>query len=259
MTGLAAFPMLCVLSPAKSLDYQSALPEFTSTSPRFPAETRVLAEAAKALAADDLKRLMHISDALAELNVRRYADFFGQAERPAIHAFAGDVYTGFEAASLPGEAMAFAQDHVRILSGLYGLLRPHDLMRPYRLEMGTRWAAGAKNLYAYWGNRIAGLIAQDMAETGTHVLMNLASQEYWKAAASHIPPHIRVINFDFREQGPKGLRFNSFGAKKARGMVARYICEHFLTDPESAKGFDSDGYAFDPHASSTDTWHFVRS
>jgi cytoplasmic iron level regulating protein YaaA (DUF328/UPF0246 family) len=201
---------------------------------------------------------MHISDALAELNAGRYADFFGQPERPAIMAFAGDVYVGFEARSLPEESLHFAQNHVRILSGLYGLLRPFDAIRPYRLEMGTPWAPKAKNLYRYWGGRIAALIADDMQAQGTDILVNLASQEYWKAAKEHMPPQIRVINIDFREQGPNGLRFNSFGAKRARGMMARYICEHNLTDAESLKSFDSDGYSYDQEASSETMWRFVH-
>jgi cytoplasmic iron level regulating protein YaaA (DUF328/UPF0246 family) len=159
--------MLALLSPAKSLDYDRPLPDLDPTPIRFAPETAELAAAAKKLKAADLKRLMHISDALAELNAARYADFHGQPERPAIYAFSGDVYIGFEARTLPEESIAFAQHHVRILSGLYGLLRPLDNIRPYRLEMGTRWGGKARNLYAYWGSRIAGLVAQDMEEIGT--------------------------------------------------------------------------------------------
>lgn len=251
--------MLALLSPAKSLDYNTPIPDFDPTAIRFEDETAQLATAAKKLKAADLKRLMHISDALAELNAGRYADFFGQPERPAIYAFSGDVYIGFEARTLPEESIDFAQHHVRILSGLYGLLRPLDNIRPYRLEMGTRWGGKARNLYAYWGSRIAGLVAQDMEQIGTPWLINLASNEYWKAAKDHIPPHVRVIDIDFREEGPSGLRFNSFAAKRARGMMARYMCEHHLSDPESLKGFDSDGYAYDPDGSSENMWRFIRS
>jgi len=251
--------MLALLSPAKSLDYDRPLPDLDPTPIRFAPETAELAAAAKKLKAADLKRLMHISDTLAELNAARYTDFYGQPERPAIYAFSGDVYIGFEARTLPEESIAFAQRHVRILSGLYGLLRPLDNIRPYRLEMGTRWGGKARNLYAYWGSRIAGLVAQDMEQIGTQSLINLASNEYWKAAKDHIPPHIRVIGIDFREEGPSGLRFNSFAAKRARGMMARYMCEHHLTDPESLKGFDCDGYAYDPDGSSENMWRFIRS
>lgn len=251
--------MLALLSPAKSLDYNTPIPDFDPTPLRFARETAELAKAAAKLKADDLKRLMHISDALAQLNAARYADFFAQPERPAIYAFAGDVYIGFEARTLPEESISFAQDHVRILSGLYGLLRPLDNVRPYRLEMGTRWGGKTKNLYAYWGDRIAGLVASDMAQIGAETLINLASNEYWKAAKEHVPAHIRVIDIDFREEGPNGLRFNSFAAKRARGMMARYMCENHLTDPETLKGFDNDGYAYDPDGSSEKVWRFIRS
>ncbi|HEY9579823.1 MAG TPA: peroxide stress protein YaaA [Rhizorhapis sp.] len=250
--------MLALLSPAKSLDYSSRIPDIASTDIRFPKQTKELARAAAKLKAADLKRIMHISDALAELNAGRYSDFFDQPERPAIYAFSGDVYVGFEAGTLPPESIDFAQDHVRILSGLYGLLRPLDSIRPYRLEMGTRWAPKAKNLYGYWGDRIAAMIAQDMAELGTDVLVNLASNEYWRAAQTHIPSPIRVISIDFREEGPNGLRFNSFAAKRARGMMARYMCEHHLSEPESLKSFDSDGYVHDPDGSEENIWRFVR-
>lgn len=251
--------MLALLSPAKSLDYNTPVPKLDPTPLRFAKETAELARAATKLKAADLKRLMHISDALAELNAARYADFFAQPERPAIYAFSGDVYIGFEARTLPEESISFAQDHIRILSGLYGLVRPLDNIRPYRLEMGTRWGAKAKNLYAFWGNRIAALVAKDMERIGTRTLINLASNEYWKAAKDHIPAHIRVIGADFREEGPNGLRFNSFAAKRARGMMARYMCENHLADPESLKGFDSDGYAYDPDGSSENVWRFIRS
>lgn len=250
--------MLALLSPAKSLDYETPFPALDPTSLRFSKQTEELASAARNLEAADLKRLMHISDALAELNRDRFADFFAQPERPAIYAFAGDVYVGFEARSLPDECIAFAQDHVRILSGLYGLLRPLDNIRPYRLEMGTRWAPKAKNLYDFWDDRIARLIAEDMAALGTRTLINLASNEYWKAARDHLPASIRIIDVDFREEGPKGLRFNSFAAKRARGMMARFICENFLADCESLKSFDSDGYAFDAENSTGNMWRFVR-
>lgn len=250
--------MLALLSPAKSLDYDSPFPDLGTTSLRFPRQTTELAKNAAKLRAQDIKQLMHISDALSELNAQRYANFFDQPERPAIYAFAGDVYVGFEAHTLEEEAILFAQDHVRILSGLYGLLRPLDNIRPYRLEMGTRWAPKAKNLYDYWGDRIAVTIAEDLAAIDTHVLVNLASNEYWKAAKAHVPAHICVIDIDFREIGPNGLRFNSFAAKRARGMMARFMCENFLTDPASLKDFDSDGYAFDAETSTENIWRFVR-
>jgi len=252
--------MLAVISPAKTLDYASPVAAVPATAPRFGAEAETLAAAAAKLGARKLGALMHISDKLASLNAGRFRGFGAAEERPALYAFAGDVYAGFEAKSLDEEAVLFAQDHVRILSGLYGLLRPLDAIRPYRLEMGTRWAPGrSKDLYAFWRDRIAQRLAADTQESGSPVLINLASKEYWRAVEGRLPPSLPVIEIDFREDGPEGLRFNTFAAKRARGMMARYICEHRLADPESLKGFDSDGYRFDPENSDSHRWRFARS
>ena len=249
--------MIAILSPAKTLDYKSPLPSLTATEQRLPEDTARLVAGASKLGAKKLSALMHISDKLGKLIAERYRDFGDQAERPAIFAFAGDVYTGFEVRTLDEPAVAFAQDHVRILSGLYGLLRPLDAIRPYRLEMGTKWAPGRpKNLYDYWDGRISDLLAADLAEEGSGVIINLASREYWHAVERAPPRGARVITIDFREEGPDGLRFNSFGAKRARGMVARYICEHRLSSPDALKDFDSDGYGF--AGAEGDTWRFVR-
>ncbi|MCJ8156213.1 YaaA family protein [Sphingomonas sp. LaA6.9] len=251
--------MLAFLSPAKTLDYKSAIPPFAETLPRFETESMILAGAASELSAARLQAIMDISENLAVLNAERYANFENLPTRPALFAFAGDVYTGFEAKSLPAEAITFAQDRIRILSGLYGLLRPLDGIRPYRLEMGTRWAPATGDLYGFWGNRIADLAVADLATEGHDTIINLASQEYWGAVKNRLPEHVRVITVDFREIGPNGdLRFNSFAAKRARGMMARYLCEHRLTDPEALKGFDSDGYAFDPEGTEGDVWRFIR-
>ena len=249
--------MLALLSPAKSLDYRRPLPPHAITRPRFAEEAGALAAAAARLGAARLGELMHISDKLAELNAARFAGFAEAEERAALHAFNGDVYVGFEARSLDDAAIAFAQDHVRILSGLYGLLRPLDAIRPYRLEMGTRWAPEARNLYLHWGSRVSEAIAEDLAEQGDGVILNLASQEYW-GVVSQAPPRARIITVDFKEHGPRGLRFSSFAAKRARGMMARWLCEHRVARPEEMKAFDSDGYAFDAAASVPDRWLFVR-
>lgn len=248
--------MIAVLSPAKTLDYESPLPAVTPTRPRFAAEADTLAAAAAHLTQKKLAELMHISPALAKLNADRFRDFGDAPERPAIFAFAGDVYTGLDAATLDPEAIPFAQDHVRLLSGLYGLLRPLDLMRPYRLEMGTRWAPRRKKLTDWWGDRIAHALAQDVAgdDNTDGVVLNLASQEYWAAVADRLPASVRVVAVDFRD----GDRFISFHAKKARGMMARWMIEHRITDIDAMRGFDSDGYAFDAAASSDDQWRFVR-
>ena len=249
--------MLAIISPAKTLDFKRPLPPLAATAPRFGDEARALAAAAARLSRPKLGELMHISDKLAELNAGRFRGFEEQEKRPALYAFAGDVYAGFEVHSLDEEAVLFAQDHLRILSGLYGLLRPLDEIRPYRLEMGTRWAPGrAKDLYAFWGDRVAGALAEDLDDD---VVVNLASKEYWRAVEPHLSEGVRVIEIDFREEGPSGLRFNTFAAKRARGMMARYICEHRLSDPEALKGFDSDGYVFDPAASDGKSWRFTRA
>jgi hypothetical protein len=252
--------MLAVISPAKSLDYKSALPRFEATAPRFAEDVAVLAAAAARLSPPKLAALMHISEPLAQLNAARFRGFADQPERPAIHAFAGDVYVGFEVRSLDEEAVLFAQDHLRILSGLYGLLRPLDAIRPYRLEMGTKWAPGRrKDLYAYWGARIARALEADLDGAGSRIIVNLASKEYWRAAQAHLAPDVRVIDIDFREEGPNGLRFNTFAAKRARGMMARFICEHRLDDPRALQAFDSDGYAYDPDNSDDLSWRFRRA
>jgi hypothetical protein len=232
--------MIAVLSPAKTLDYASPFPSLACTQPRLADDAVKLAHAAAKLTAPKLAALMHISPKLAKLNVDRFRGFDDAPERPAIRAFAGDVYTGFGAKSLNDDALTYAQDHVRILSGLYGLLRPFDMMRPYRLEMGTKWAPGrAKDLYAYWGARVAALLAED---AGDDVIVNLASQEYWGAVAGKL--HGDVVEIDFREEGPDGPRFVSFNAKRARGMMARWICEHRVDSVAELEGFDSDGYRF---------------
>jgi cytoplasmic iron level regulating protein YaaA (DUF328/UPF0246 family) len=251
--------MIALLSPAKSLDYQRPLPSIEATTPRFAEEATSLAAAAAKLSAKKLSELMHISDKLAALNAGRYRDFPDAPERPALFAFNGDVYTGFEAHSLDEPAIAFAQDHVRILSGLYGLLRPLDQIRPYRLEMGTRWAPGRKkDLYAWWGRRVSELLARDLSEEGSDTIINLASKEYWHVVEQAPPARVRIVTPDFREDGPNGLRFNSFAAKRARGMMARWMCEHRVADPEALKDFDSDGYRFAPGGSDEHVWRFVR-
>jgi cytoplasmic iron level regulating protein YaaA (DUF328/UPF0246 family) len=252
--------MLAVISPAKTLDYKRPYPPLGSTLPRFGENAADLAGAAAKLSSKKLGALMHISPGLAALNAERFRSFPSLPQRPAIFAFAGDVYTGFEVHSLDEEAIRFAQDHLRILSGLYGLLRPLDAIRPYRLEMGTRWAPGRKaDLYEYWGPRIAQTLQQDLEDSAEKVIVNLASKEYWAAAQKHLPAGVAVIEIDFREDGPDGLRFNTFAAKRARGMMARYLCEHRLTDPQALKNFDSDGYAFDPGNSDQSRWRFRRA
>jgi cytoplasmic iron level regulating protein YaaA (DUF328/UPF0246 family) len=251
--------MIAVISPAKTLDYKREIPPFSVTRPRFEEDAAALAKAASKISVKKLGALMHISDGLARLNADRFESFPEQPERPSIYAFAGDVYAGFEVHSLDEDALLFAQDHLRILSGLYGLLRPLDAIRPYRLEMGTKWAPRRKDLYSWWKDRISRALVEDLEASGSRTVINLASKEYWSAAGPALANDIKVIEIDFREEGPDGLRFNTFAAKRARGMMARYICEHRLDDAEALKGFDSDGYAFDPEHSDEHRWRFTRT
>lgn len=250
--------MIALLSPAKTLDFDRVLPPLTVSKPHFGKEAHDLARSAASLTQDQLGKLMHISPRLAQLNVDRFGSFDTLPERPALFAFAGDVYTGFEVDTLDEAGVAFAQSHVRMLSGLYGLLRPLDAIRPYRLEMGTRWAPGHKRLTDWWGDRIATLLLEQVAEEGSGAILNLASQEYYAAVAGKLPG-VRVIEVEFREPGPDGPRFVSFNAKRARGMMARWLCEHHVTDIEAMRGFDSDGYRFDPAESDEDRWRFSRA
>ncbi|QSR20339.1 peroxide stress protein YaaA [Novosphingobium sp. KA1] len=250
--------MIALLSPAKTLDFERVLPPLAATTPHFAEEALGLARSASNLTQKRLSELMHISPKLAKLNADRYRDFPELPERQALFAFAGDVYTGFEAHTLDEAGVAFAQDHVRMLSGLYGLLRPLDMIRPYRLEMGTRWAPRHKSLTDWWGSRIAAYLREQVAEEGSGAVLNLASQEYFAAVSGKLEG-LRVVDVDFRELGPNGPRFISFNAKRARGMMARWMCEHHITDIEAMRGFDSDGYRFDEEASEPDRWRFTRA
>lgn len=250
--------MIALLSPAKTLDFDRQLPPLQITTPHFVEEAGRLAKSAANLSQKRLTELMHISPKLAKLNADRFHDFDNLPERPALFAFAGDVYTGFEAHTLDEAGIAFAQDHVRVLSGLYGLLRPLDAIRPYRLEMGTRWAPRRKSLTDWWGDRIAGVLREQIAQEGSGVVLNLASQEYFAAVRDRLEG-LRVIEVDFREHGPDGPRFVSFSAKRARGMMARWMCEHHVTDIDAMHSFDSDGYRFDAKASDVDHWRFTRA
>jgi len=252
--------VLAIISPAKSLDFESDLPDIRSTDNRFPEETQRLANAIGNLTTKKLKAIMPVSDNLIALNRQRYSEFFDQPERPAIYAYNGDVYTGFEARSIGDEAMAFAQGHLRILSGLYGLLRPLDPIRPHRLEMGTKWAPRYSKLTDFWKDKIAKALAADLAHIGSETVVNLASNEYWAAVKPHSEKLLgRIIEVDFRKDSPDGPKFISFEAKRARGMMARYICENHLTDPEMLKGFDHDGYRFDGESSTENSLRFIRT
>lgn len=252
--------MIILLSPAKSLDFDSPLPPVDPSPLRFAPEADRLVRSAARLSKARLKQIMPVSDALIDLNYARYRGFHDQPERPAAFAFNGDVYSGLAARTLEEPALAYAQDHVRILSGLYGLLRPLDNIRPYRLEMGTRWAPRHTSLVAYWGDRIASAIMDDLAASGGDTVVNLASQEYFAAADKGLRKRgVRVVSADFRQDGPNGPRFISFEAKRARGMAARFLCENRHSEPDALKMFDTDGYRFDPDSSDEAVWRFIRA
>lgn len=250
--------MLVVVSPAKKLD-MTPVEGITPTRPVFRAEAEELVQVARALDAGDLKKLMRISDNLAHLNADRFAAFGTMEEKPAALAFAGDTYQGLEAASLDAEEMAWAQDHFRILSGLYGLLRPLDAIEPYRLEMGSRLATGrGKTLYDYWGDKIACALNAQAAEIGTDTLINCASQEYF-GAVDQTALGLRVVTPLFMEERGGEAKVVSFYAKRARGAMARFMIQNRLRDPDSLLDFDTGGYRHAPDLSEPDRPVFVRN
>ena len=249
--------MLVVLSPAKKLD-MIPCPEVTATEQMFPAEARELAHVAQDLSVPQLQKLMRISENLGRLNAERFGAFGTMETKPAALAFAGDTYIGLEAASLDTEEMAWAQDHLRILSGLYGLLRPLDAIEPYRLEMGSRLkTARGKTLYDFWGDKIANALNSQAETLGTDRLINCASQEYFGAVQAGAL-RLRVITPVFMEDKPGGPQIVSFFAKRARGAMARFIIQRRLTDPESLKAFDTGGYAYRDDLSNGDRIVFIR-
>lgn len=248
--------MLIVISPAKRLDW--TVPESARTVPAFRAEANALVHKARRLSSADLQKMMKISESLAELNADRFARFDDLEERPAALAFAGDTYQGLEAASLDSHEMDWAQDHLRILSGLYGVLRPMDAIRPYRLEMGSRLRTErGPNLYAFWGDRIAQALNTQADQVGTRVLVNCASQEYFGAVDTKAL-RLRVITPVFMENRNGAPRVVSFSAKKARGAMARFIIQHRLCDADAIKAFDTGGYRYTPEMSEGDRWVFLR-
>ena len=249
--------MLITVSPAKKLD-MTEVAELTPTQPDFAQDAMTLAKVARDLSVKDLQKLMGISESLARLNAERFRDFGTMEEKPAALAFAGDTYQGLEAGSLDADEMAFAQDHLRILSGLYGVLRPLDAIQPYRLEMGSRLkTARGASLYDYWGDRIAQALNAQADALGTDTLVNCASQEYFGAVdLSALKP--RVITPVFLEEKNGEAKIVSFYAKKARGAMARFIIQRRLTSPAGLRDFDTGGYAFRPDLSEGDRWVFLR-
>ncbi|MCU7922919.1 MAG: peroxide stress protein YaaA [Candidatus Thiodiazotropha sp. (ex Dulcina madagascariensis)] len=254
--------MLIAISPAKTLDYETVPVTKTHTKPAFLKQSRVLIDNLRNYSALDLAELMKLSMKLSELNFDRYqawkTPFTLKNAKQAVLAMKGDVYTGLDAESLSEEAFTFAQQHLRILSGLHGLLRPLDLMQPYRLEMGTQLAnEKGKDLYAFWGDSITQAINKDLKAQGDDILINLASNEYFKS----IKPKLvegRVITPQFKEKKNGSYRMIGVFAKKARGLISRYIIDNRLQDPRDIKGFNTDGYRFNKRLSKDDQWVFSR-
>ena len=257
--------MITLLSPAKSLDYESPLPTRKATQPRLLDRAEELVGVMRTKSPDEVAELMHLSPDLADLNVRRYADFTTpftkRNARPAVLAFAGDVYLGMAARDRFGERdFTEAQKTVRILSGLYGVLRPLDLMQPYRLEMGTRLRTDrGATLYDFWGTTITDLVNADLAESpGADAVVDLASEEYFRSVR---PESLagRLVTPRFLDEGPNGdLRVVSFFAKRARGDMAAWLVLNRVRSIGALKAFDGAGYSYDPARSSPDAPVFVR-
>lgn len=252
--------MLVVISPAKRLDWAER--DVTATDPAFQDDAIRLSKTARNLTLGDLKKLMDLSDDLARLNRDRYRAFSddpgSDKTRPAALAFAGDTYQGLEATSLDADEMAWAQDHLRILSGLYGVLRPLDAIQAYRLEMGSRLKTRrGKNLYEYWRDQLSKALNVQAEEVGSETLVNCASQEYF-GAVDPKALKLRTITPVFMEDKAGRPKIVSFFAKKARGAMARFVIQHRLTDPKGLLDFDIGGYAYRPDLSENDKPVFVR-
>jgi cytoplasmic iron level regulating protein YaaA (DUF328/UPF0246 family) len=254
--------MLFLLSPAKSLDFETPLPPLPHTQPLFVKQAKQLIELLRQKSPQQIAELMDLSDTLAGLNVARYQAwrprFTAHNSRPAVMAFNGDVYGGLNAKSLSADQLAWLQEHVCILSGLYGVLRPLDRMQPYRLEMGTSLAnAHGSNLYKFWGGQISDYLNTRLRRELAPVVVNLASVEYFKAVDQKALK-VRVVDCVFEEYRNGQYKIISFMAKRARGLMARYAASHGVVTPKQLEGFDLEGYAFDGAASRPERLVFRR-
>jgi len=254
--------MLMLISPAKALDMDSPAPLTEATQCDFLDQSQLLINALRELSVEEVAKLMDLSAKLSELNVQRYYDFHlpfsAHNAKQAVFAFNGDVYEGLSASQLSADQIHWLQDHLRILSGLYGLLRPLDYMQPYRLEMGTSFAnERGKNLYAFWGDRLTQAVNSLLAQQANPVLVNLASTEYFSAiqAKAIQAPIITPI---FQDEKAGQYKIISFYAKKARGLMVRYAAEHQVNQVEQFKDFNLAGYAYVPEVSTQTQWVFRR-
>jgi len=256
--------MLFLLSPAKSLDYETPLGELPATEPLFVSDAVQLIGLLRKKKPAEIAALMDLSEPLAKLNTQRYKAWRRKPEvaqtRQAVLAFDGDVYGGLSARDLPADDLVWAQEHLCLLSGLYGVLRPMDRMQPYRLEMGTRLEnPSGSNLYQYWGSRVAQYLNQRLKGAPEPVVVNLASQEYFKVVDTRVLK-ARVVECVFEEQRPDGdYKIISFMAKRARGLMARYAITQRLTRPGQLEAFDSEGYVFAAGLSTPERLVFRRA
>jgi uncharacterized protein len=246
--------MIAILSPAKTMNFNPH-PYTEFTQPRFSAKTRELISVLRKKNMVQIRELMDVSEKIAALNVERYQKFSKEQDiKQAVLTFDGDVYTGLKAAEWSPDDFQYAQVHLRILSGLYGLLRPLDLIKPYRLEMGTPLETiKGKNLYDYWGDQITKALKKDLKEQGDHVIINLASNEYVNAIQMK-----NMYQIHFKEYRNDQLMFVSFNAKRARGMMASFIIRNRINQPEDLKHFSDGGYLFEENLSSEHNFVFTR-
>ncbi|HWR94995.1 MAG TPA: peroxide stress protein YaaA [Flavobacterium sp.] len=252
--------MKIVISPAKSLDFESQLPTDKFTKPKFLSDSKIINKVIKQKSPKELSELMSISDALAELNFQRNkkwkTPFTPENARPAIYSFSGDVYIGLDVKTLPLEKLPFLEDRLRILSGLYGLLKPLDLIQPYRLEMGTKIKVGEnKNLYDFWKQKLTTSLNKELKKG--ELFINLASNEYFSAIDTKMLK-VPVITPEFLDLKDGKLKMIGFFAKKARGMMVRYIIDSEAKTIDDLKGFNSDGYGFDANLSKGNKLVFTR-
>lgn len=255
--------MLIVISPAKTLDFETEPTVRDYTQPDFLEDSELLIRKLRTVSRKKLTQMMGISKDLAQLNYERYLawhpEFHPGNAKQALLAFRGDVYLGMEAETFSEEDFAFAQDHLRILSGLYGLLRPLDLIQPYRLEMGTKLPVRRKkDLYQFWGERLTQKVNEVLADSATPVLVNLASKEYYSSLQAD-QLNARIITPAFLDMKNGQYKMISFFAKKARGMMSSWIIRHRLTDPQGLRDFSTGGYAYNEELSEGDNWVYTRN
>ncbi len=254
--------MLAVVSPAKKMNFSDIDRPLSATEPEFLSDTRKLVAAARKLSRSDLQKLMKLSDDLTDVNFQRFKSFKSKPDtndsKQAAFAFAGDTYVGLDSATLDDNDLEYAQDHLRIISGLYGLLRPLDRIQPYRLEMGRRLSnARGADLYEFWNGKLGKSLDKLVSGHASPTIINLASNEYFKAAQAK-SMKARVITPVFKEIKNGEAKVIGFFAKKARGSMARYLIQHRIETPDGLKAFDTDGYTFRADLSKGDDWLFTR-